>query len=146
MHRVLIVDDHAYIRRGVQSILSSSAEWQFCGEADSGNEAIRLADELDPEVIIMDVSMPGLNGVEAARQIRRRHPLMKILLLTLHESSELASTAFRAGVNGYLLKSDAEQELIRALHAVLEDRTYVSPRFDSATIQRIFHNKNGAGS
>jgi DNA-binding NarL/FixJ family response regulator len=144
MPRVLIVDDHAFIRRGVQNILQAVPEWQFCGEADNGNEAIRLADELRPEVVIMDVSMPGLNGVEAARQIRQRHPLIKILLLTLHESSELATTAFRAGVNGYLLKSDAEQELIRALSVVCTEGTYISPRFDEAIVQRILHGSNGA--
>jgi len=143
MARILIVDDHAFIRRGVQTILNAFPEWQFCGEAENGFDAIRLADELNPEIIIMDVSMPGMNGVEAARQIRKRHPGTKIVLLTLHESSELAGTAFRAGVNGYLLKSDAEQELIRALNVVLGDGTYVSPRFDGESVKRIMHGENG---
>jgi DNA-binding NarL/FixJ family response regulator len=145
MPKVLIVDDHAFIRRGVQNILQSVPEWEFSGEADNGNEAIRLAEEVRPEVVIMDVSMPGLNGVEAARQIRQRHPSMKILLLTLHESSELATAAFRAGVNGYLLKSDAEQELVRALKEVLAGGTYVSPRFDSNMVKRILQGSNGTG-
>jgi len=94
MPRVLIVDDHAFIRRGVQTILHSFPEWEFCGEAENGKEAIRLADELKPEVIIMDVSMPGLNGIEATRAIRKAQPDVKIVLLTLHESAELLRSAF----------------------------------------------------
>ena len=137
MPRVLIVDDHAFIRRGVQGILKSSAEWQLCGEADNGNDAIRMTKELSPEAIVMDVSMPGLNGVEATRAIRKTNPDVKILLLTLHESSELVRSAFQAGVNGYLLKTDAEQELVKALHVVLEQGSYVSPRIDQTVAKEL---------
>jgi DNA-binding NarL/FixJ family response regulator len=128
MPRVMIVDDHAFIRRGVQTILHPYPEWEFCGEADNGNDAIRLADELKPEVIIMDLSMPGLNGIEATRAIRRIQPDAKIVLLTLHESADLVRSAFRAGARGYLLKTDAEQELVKALTVVVGDGTYISPR------------------
>lgn len=128
MPRVLIVDDHAFIRRGVQTILHPFPEWEFCGEADNGNDAIRMADQLKPEVIIMDLSMPGLNGIEATRAIRRIQPEAKIILLTLHESADLVRSAFRAGARGYLLKTDAEQELVRALTVVIGDGTYISPR------------------
>src|SRR5580700_11230647 len=105
MPRVLIVDDHAFIRRGVQTILHPFPEWELCGEADNGNDAIRMAEELKPEVIIMDLSMPGLNGIEATRAIRKTQPAVKIVLLTLHESAELVRSAFRAGARGYLLKT-----------------------------------------
>jgi DNA-binding NarL/FixJ family response regulator len=128
MPRVLIVDDHAFIRRGVQTILQPYPEWEFCGEADNGNDAIRLADELKPEIIIMDLSMPGLNGIEATRAIRKFQPEAKIVLLTLHESADLVRSAFRAGARGYLLKTDAEQELVKALTVVVGDGTYISPR------------------
>ena len=137
MPKVLIVDDHAFIRRGVQGILRSDPEWQLCGEADNGNDAIRLTNELNPEAIVMDVSMPGLNGVEATRVIRRTNPNVKILLLTLHESAELVRSAFQAGVNGYLLKTDAEQELVRALHVVLDQGAYVSPRIDPVVAREL---------
>jgi|SRR5450755_1147460 len=137
MPKVLIVDDHAFIRRGVQGILKAYPEWQLCGEADNGNDAIRMAKELNPEAIVMDVSMPGLNGVEATRAIRKTNPNVKILLLTLHESSELVRTAFQAGVNGYLLKTDAEQELVRALHVVLGQGSYVSPRIDPVVAREL---------
>jgi DNA-binding NarL/FixJ family response regulator len=137
MPRVLIVDDHAFIRRGVQTILHSFPEWEFCGEAENGKEAIRLADELKPEVIIMDVSMPGLNGIEATRAIRKAQPDVKIVLLTLHESAELLRSAFRAGARGYLLKTDAEQELVKALTVVVGEGSYISPKMDSEVVKSV---------
>jgi DNA-binding NarL/FixJ family response regulator len=137
MPRVLIVDDHAFIRRGVQTILHPFPEWEFCGEAENGKEAIRLADELRPEVIIMDISMPGLNGIEATRAIRKTQPSVKIVLLTLHDSSELLRIAFRAGARGYLLKTDAEQELVKALTVVVGEGAYISPKMDSEVVKSV---------
>jgi DNA-binding NarL/FixJ family response regulator len=135
--KVLIVDDHAFIRRGVQGILQAHPEWQLCGEADNGKDAVRMARELNPEAIVMDVSMPGLNGVEATRAIRKTNANVKILLLTLHESSELVRTAFQAGINGYLLKTDAEQELVQALNVMIAQGMYVSPRIDPAVAKEV---------
>jgi DNA-binding NarL/FixJ family response regulator len=140
MPRVLIADDHAVIRRGVQGILQASPGWELCGEAANGHDAVRLAIELKPEVIILDVSMPGMNGVEAAQVIRRTLPQAKILLLTLHASIELIRSAFRAGVRGYVLKSDAEQELVRALTVVIGDGTYVSPKIDETLVKRALED------
>jgi DNA-binding NarL/FixJ family response regulator len=137
MSRVLVVDDHAVIRRGVQGILRSFPEWELCGEAENGQEAIKLAETLKPEIIIMDVSMPVLNGLEATRIIHDLFPNTKILLLTLHSSTELVRTAFRAGARGYVLKSDAEHELVRALNVVVGDGTYVSPGIDGLVAQRV---------
>lgn len=137
MPRVLIVDDHAAVRRGVQRILQSFPEWEFCGEAANGEEAVRLAAALKPEIIVMDVSMPGLNGLEATRIIRDVLPTAKVLLLTLHSSTELVRSAFRAGARGYVLKSGAEHELIRALNVVLGDGTYVSPAIDGNVAQKV---------
>src|SRR5262249_15827852 len=113
--RVLIVDDHSFIRRGIRSILEGSPEWEVCGEAENGTDAIRLAKELMPDVILMDVSMPGITGFEAARVIRERDSKVKIILVTLHDSPGLIRNAFRLGMNGYLLKAEAERELVRAL-------------------------------
>jgi DNA-binding NarL/FixJ family response regulator len=139
MPRVLIVDDHAFIRRGVQTILHPYPEWEFCGEAENGKDAIRLADQLKPEVIIMDVSMPGLNGIEATRVIRKTQPGVKIVLLTLHESAELLRSGFRAGATGYLLKTDAEQELVKALTVVIGEGTYISPKMDSEVVKSVIN-------
>ncbi|MGC1620594.1 MAG: response regulator transcription factor [Candidatus Acidiferrum sp.] len=143
MPKVLIVDDHAFIRRGVQSILHPFPEWEFCGEADNGKDAIRMADELKPEVIIMDVSMPGLNGIEATRAIRKAQPGVKIVLLTLHESAELLRSGFRAGARGYLLKTDAEQELMKALTAVIREGAYISPKMDSEVVKSVINEVGG---
>jgi DNA-binding NarL/FixJ family response regulator len=136
MPKVMVVDDHAVIRRGVQGILQPFPEWQICAEASDGQEAIRIAESVQPEIIIMDVSMPGLNGLEATRIIRNILPNTKILLLTLHSSTELVRSAFRAGARGYVLKSDAEHELVRALNVVAGDGTYVSPGVDQHLAQR----------
>ena len=135
MPRVLVVDDHTVIRRGVQGILSTYPEWDLCGEADNGQDAIRLAGELEPEVVIMDVSMPGMNGLEATRIIHDVLPETKVLLLTLHSSSEFVRSAFRAGARGYVLKSDAENELVRALNVVIGEGTYVSPAIDARAVK-----------
>jgi DNA-binding NarL/FixJ family response regulator len=143
MPRVLIVDDHALIRRGVQTILLPFPEWELCGEADNGNDAIRMADELKPEVIIMDVSMPGLNGLEATRAIRKAQPKVKIVFLTLHESADLVRKAFRAGARGYLLKTDAEQELVRALTVVIGGGAYISPKIDGEVVKGVISEMNG---
>jgi two-component system, NarL family, response regulator NreC len=144
MTRVLVVDDHAVIRRGVQGILSSFPEFELCGEAANGEEAIQLAEKLRPEIIVMDVSMPGLNGLEATRIIRRILPNTKVLLLTLHSSTELVRSALRAGAQGYVLKSDAEQELIRAMNVVMGDGTYVSPGIDGKLVQKALEENKPA--
>jgi DNA-binding NarL/FixJ family response regulator len=137
MARVLVVDDHAVIRRGVQGILRSHPEWELCGEAENGQEAVKLAEALKPDVIIMDVSMPVLNGLEATRLIHDLLPDTRILLLTLHSSTELVRSAFRAGARGYVLKSDAEHEILRALNVVAGDGTYVSPGIDGPLAQKV---------
>lgn len=137
MSRVLVVDDHAFIRRGVQSILHAFPEWELCGEADNGADAVRLTEALKPEVIIMDISMPGLNGIEATRTIHKNHPETKVILLTLHDNDELVRTAFRAGARGYLLKIDAENELVQALREVVKEGAYISPKIDPEVVSSV---------
>jgi DNA-binding NarL/FixJ family response regulator len=137
MPRVMIVDDHAFIRRGVQSILNSAPGWELCGEAENGIAAVRLAGDLKPDVIIMDVSMPQLNGLEATRIIHEAQPGVKIVLLTLHDSVEVLRSGFHAGAQGYLLKSEAEQELLQALDAVTQERTYISPKVDADVAKAV---------
>jgi DNA-binding NarL/FixJ family response regulator len=139
MPKVLVVDDHAFIRRGVQAILQSvpESEWEMCGEADNGKDAVRLAGELNPEVIVMDVSMPGLNGIEATRSICKNNPDTKVVLLTLHESDELLRNGFQAGARGYLIKSDAENELLKALRVVIGSGSYISSRFSQDTVNSL---------
>jgi DNA-binding NarL/FixJ family response regulator len=138
MPRVLIVDDHTFIRRGIQSILKSSPGWESCGEAENGIAAIRLASELKPDAIVMDVSMPGLNGLEATRVIHEAQPDIKIVLVTLHDSVEILRSGFDAGAQGFLLKSEAEHELLRALESVVNGNdTYISPKVDAADARGV---------
>jgi DNA-binding NarL/FixJ family response regulator len=144
MPRVLIVDDHAFIRRGVESLLQPFPEWELCGEACNGNDAVNLVDQLHPEVVLMDVTMPGMNGIEATRVIRTAHPQVKIILLTLHESPEVLRSGFRAGANGYLLKGDAEEELMKALRVVIGDGSYISPKIDAAIVTQVINEIKSA--
>lgn len=137
MTRVLIVDDHAVLRRGIQSIVRAWPGWEIAGEAGSGEDAVRLADILKPDIILMDISMPGIGGLEATKFIRRQQPDAKVLLLTLHDSIEWVRTAFEAGARGYLLKSDTEAELMRALETVAANKIYASPRLDSSRVRTI---------
>ena len=137
---ILIVDDHAFIRRGIRGALSEETDWTISGEADNGKDAIKLAQSLKPDVILLDVNMPGMTGLEVARTIRETDNVTKIVLLTLHDPRELIRNAFKFGVNGYLLKADAEGELVRAVRVVLGDGVYLSPKLDSEFVESIVTN------
>lgn len=113
--RLLVVDDHEVVRRGVRSLLSGQAEWDVCGEAVDGQDAIEKARELQPDVIVMDVSMPRLNGLEATRQLRNVLPQCEVLILSQHENSEMARQALKAGARGYVVKSSISRDLISAV-------------------------------
>ncbi len=149
MPRVLIVDDHAFVRRGVGSILESLPDWELCGQASDGREAVAMVEQLNPDVVLMDVTMPGMDGIEATRIVRATNSRTKIVLLTLHESVEVLRTGFRAGANGYLLKADAEEELIKALRIVIGDGTYISPKIDPLVVRQVIREiaspRGGAG-
>ena len=116
--RILIVDDHAVVRRGVRSLLESQPGWEISGEATTGREAVDLAKALQPDVVVMDLSLPELNGLDATRQILKESPRSEILVLTMHHSEELARDVLQAGARGYVLKSDADQSLIAAIESV----------------------------
>jgi len=137
MNRVLVVDDHAVLRRGIQSIVRAWPGWEIAGECGSGEEAVRLVSILKPDITLMDISMPGMGGLEATRVICQQDPEAKILLLTLHDSIEWVRSAFLAGARGYLLKSDTEAELMRALETVINSDIYASPRLDSSRVRAI---------
>jgi len=140
MPRVLIVDDHAFVRRGVQNILSAFLDWELCGEAGNAADGIRMIHALKPDVVLMDVSMPGMDGIQATREVRNADPQTKIVLITLHESVEVLRSGFRAGANGYLLKADAEEELIKALRIVVGNGSYISPKFDPHIVEQVLRD------
>jgi DNA-binding NarL/FixJ family response regulator len=122
--RVLIADDHEAVRKGVCAILSSRVDLEICGEAVNGQEAVDKAMELKPDVIILDVTMPVLSGFDAARLIREQLPNTPIIMLTMHENSQLIEEAKKLGVNGYVAKSEAGQVLLRAVDAVLNKQMF----------------------
>jgi DNA-binding NarL/FixJ family response regulator len=132
-----VVDDHTVIRRGIQNILRAWPEWEISGEASSGEEAIELTKALQPDIVLMDISMPGMGGLEATKLIRRICPQAKILLLTLHDSPEWVETALRAGARGYVLKSDSEGVLLEALTVVADNGVYASPSLDANRLKKI---------
>lgn len=117
--KVLIADDHALVRRGLRALLEGQSGWEVCGEASGGQEAIDKAKELRPNVVIMDISMPGLDGLEATRQIRQVAPEIEVLIVTMHGSREMMQAARRAGARGYMVKSASLDRLAEALQTVL---------------------------
>ena len=121
--RILIVDDHDIVRQGIRNILELQNEWEVCGEASNGQEALRLSASLRPDVIIMDISMPVMNGLDATREITRTQPDAKVLIFTMHEPQNLAAIE-RSGARGVLTKSRAAHDLTPALETILAGRTF----------------------
>jgi DNA-binding NarL/FixJ family response regulator len=126
--RILVVDDHAVVRRGVRSLLESEEGFDITGEATTGREAVDMARRLQPDVVVMDLSLPELNGLDATRQILKASPGSEILVLTMHHSEELAREVLQAGARGYVLKSDADQSLIAAVKSLREHKPFLSSR------------------
>jgi DNA-binding NarL/FixJ family response regulator len=124
--RALVVDDYEPFRRFVRSTLQKLAEVQVIGEASDGLQAVQQAQQLQPDLIVLDIGLPTLNGIEAARQIRTLSPSSKVLLLTENRSSEIVEEGIRAGVSGYVVKSDAAHELLLAIEAVLHGKQFPS--------------------
>ena len=125
------------IRRGLQSILRTLPDWEVTGEASNGEDAVRLTNDLKPDVVLMDISMPGMSGLEATRAICKISPQTKVMLFTLHNAPEWVETALHAGARGYLLKSDPEGELEHALDVLAQDGIYTSPSLDHETMPRL---------
>jgi DNA-binding NarL/FixJ family response regulator len=126
--RILIADDHEVVRHGVRSLLQTHEGWEVCGEAVDGREAVAKALELKPDLVVMDIGMPNLNGLDAAREILREQPQSMILILTIDESEQVMREVLNAGARGFLLKSDAGRELITAIEALQRHRTYFTSK------------------
>jgi DNA-binding NarL/FixJ family response regulator len=126
--RILIADDHEVVRAGVRSLLESEADCEICGEAVTGREAVTLAQELAPDVVILDISMPELNGLDAARKILSAVPGVRVLILSMHESEELVQQMLDIGAHGYILKSDAGRELAAAMQALRKREAFFTSR------------------
>jgi DNA-binding NarL/FixJ family response regulator len=124
--RIVIVDDHAVVRRGVRALLESQPGWEVSAEAATGREAVELVRRLRPHVVVMDLSLPELNGLEATRQIVNESPETEILVLTMHHSEQLARDVLQAGARGYVLKSDADQNLIAAVDSLRQHKPFLT--------------------
>lgn len=125
--RVLLADDHGIVRKGLRFLLSQDPEIEIAGEAEDGREAVRLAGELQPHIVIMDIAMPQLNGLDAAAQITKANPRTGVIILSMYSDEEFLIRALTVGAKGYLLKDSAEADVLRAVHAVAQGRTYFSP-------------------
>ena len=132
--KVLLVDDHAVMREGLAALLTA-AGIDVIGTASNGREAVRLARELVPDAVVMDISMPDLNGIEAARQIHVRAPTVRIVMLSMHANREHVHQALAAGADGYVLKESAATEVVTAVRAVAAGRRYLSPAIESAMLE-----------
>ncbi|MBS1850892.1 MAG: response regulator transcription factor [Acidobacteria bacterium] len=122
--RILIADDHEIVRRGMRSLLEAHNGWEVCGEAVDGREAVEKAHALQPDVAILDIGMPNLNGLDAARQILSSSPDMRIVILTMHESEQVVREVLEVGARGFLLKSDAARDLVAAVEALQRRTTF----------------------
>jgi DNA-binding NarL/FixJ family response regulator len=132
--RILLADDHLVVREGLRSLLEA-AGFKVVGEARDGREALKLARVLEPEVTVMDIGMPGLNGVDACRELLREVPEMRIIVLTVHGEDAYVIEALRSGARGYVLKTQAGSDLVRAIGEVTQGKIYLSPSVSSAVVQ-----------
>lgn len=132
--RILIVDDHTILRAGLKMMLNAQPDMEVVGEAQDGRQAIYEVQRLQPDVILMDITMPDMNGIEATRQIKKMLPEARVLILTMHENDEYVFQALRAGASGYILKEAADTELISALHVIQNGQFYLSPAAQSVMV------------
>jgi DNA-binding NarL/FixJ family response regulator len=134
--RILVVDDHEIVRKGLRAVLEKQPGWQVVAEAANGREAIEKAIETKPDITILDISMPSLNGLEAVRQIVKKVRRTKILVLTVHDSDVMINQVLEAGARGFLLKTDAGRDLVTAVEALRQDKTYFTQKADQLILNR----------
>jgi DNA-binding NarL/FixJ family response regulator len=127
-YSIVLAEDHALVREGIRSLIENTPGLDVVGEAEDGLVLLRILEKIHPQMVILDVAMPGMRGIEAAREIHTRHPDIQILFLSMHRRREFLSTAFAAGARGYLLKEDSSRELIAAIEEIRRGRTYLSRR------------------
>jgi DNA-binding NarL/FixJ family response regulator len=137
MIRILLADDHNVVRKGLRGTLEEYDDWVVCGEASNGREAVRLALELKPDIVVLDLTMPELNGIEVTRQIKKSLPQAEILIFTMHETEEMILRAFEAGARGFVLKSDDELELVEAIKVVSRHKTFFTPIASEALLDNL---------
>jgi DNA-binding NarL/FixJ family response regulator len=142
--RILVADDHEVVRHGIRSVLDSHPGWEVCGEATNGREAVDKALALKPDVIVLDIGMPVLNGLDATRQILKNHETAKVLILTVYETEQVVRDVLEAGARGYLLKSDAGRDLIAAVEALQRNKTFFTSNVGEIVLGTFLKRTSGS--
>jgi DNA-binding NarL/FixJ family response regulator len=145
MIRILLADDHAVMRRGLHALLEGHEGFSVVGEANDGREAVALAESLKPDVVVMDLTMPNLNGTEASRQITNKFPNIAVIILSMHSDESYVLRALKAGARGYLVKESAEDDLINAIRTVSQGKAFFSPAVSKMLVEdyvRQLHDKD----
>jgi Response regulator containing a CheY-like receiver domain and an HTH DNA-binding domain len=137
--RIMLADDHAILRTGLRLMLSNVPNLEVVGEATNGREALTKAEELKPDMVIMDITMPEMNGIEATTELKKRLPKTKVLFLTMHENEELLFRTVQAGGSGYVLKKSADNELVEAIYQVSRGETFLRPDLAKQVVQDYLH-------
>ncbi len=147
MVRILLADDHEIVRRGLKALLQERPEWEVCGEAANGRDAIELAARFQPEIAIVDLMMPDLNGLETTRQIRKVSPRTQVLVFTMHQNESLVHDVLEAGARGYLLKTDAERHVITAVETLLRRQPFFSAQISETVLDGFLRlGRQGGGN
>lgn len=144
--RVLLADDHKVMRSGLRLLLSQQPDLVVVGEADDGRQAVALVNSLKPQVVVMDIGMPNLNGVEASRQITQSNPGTSVVILSMHADETYILRALRSGARAYLLKDSAESDLLRAIHAVVEGKSFFSPAVSKVLLEEYVQKLQRTGA
>lgn len=142
--RILVADDHEVVRRGLCALLASHAGWEVCGEASDGREAVEKVKQIKPDIVILDIGMPNLNGLAATRQILRNDARQKVIILTVTDSEQVIRDVLDAGARGFVLKSDAARDLIAAVEALQRDRTFFTSRVGQLVLNGYLKNGSPA--
>ncbi len=144
--KIVLADDHQIVRHGLRSLLTAEPDMKVVAEADNGRAVLRLTKEFSPEVVIMDISMPGLNGIEATRQIVAEVPGVKVIALSMHSDSLFVLNMLKAGASAYLLKDCALEELVKAIRCVVDQKTYLSPGISDVVIKDFVSGWSSTGA
>jgi DNA-binding NarL/FixJ family response regulator len=144
--RIVLVDDHRLVRAGIRALLHQVEGMEVVGEADDGREGVEVVDRMRPDVVLMDISMKGLNGIDATAQLRRRNSDVKVVMLSMHAAEEQVARSLHAGANGYVVKDGAVEELESAIDAVLRGDTYLSPVVSRSVVDRLMRTAGGTPS
>jgi DNA-binding NarL/FixJ family response regulator len=143
--RILVADDHDFIRQGTCAVLERQPGWEVCGLAATGREAVAQASQLKPDIVVMDMTMPELNGLDAAVQIKRQLPETEIVLLSAHQSEELIRSAFKAGVKSFIFKTEAHHLLVESVQALARHQVYLTPRVSEVLLSDVVDSDQAKG-